>query len=47
LQLSRPPQQLPKVVLNPDVTDFFAFRDQDFSLEDYDPHPYIEAEVAV
>jgi hypothetical protein len=33
--------------LNPDVTDLFAFREKDFSLKDYDPHPYIKAEVAV
>ena len=47
LQLSRAPHPLPKVTLNPAVTDLFAFRDEDFSLEGYDPHPYIKAEVAV
>jgi thymidylate synthase len=47
LQLSLAPQPLPKVTLNPAVTDLFAFRDDDFSLEGYDPHPYIKAEVAV
>jgi thymidylate synthase len=29
------------------VADLFAFRDEDFSLEGYDPHPYIKAEVAM
>jgi thymidylate synthase len=29
------------------VTDLLAFRWKDFSLEDYNPHPHIEAEVAV
>ena len=47
LQLSRPPRQLPTVTLNPAVTDLLAFRFKDFSLRDYDPHPHIEAEVAV
>ncbi len=46
LQLSRPPRRLPKMILNPAVTDLFAFRYQDFALEGYDPHPHIKAEVA-
>jgi thymidylate synthase len=46
LQLSRAPRTLPKVILDPAVTDLFAFRDKDFSLKNYDPHPHIEAEVA-
>ena len=33
--------------LNPEVTDLFAFRFQDFNLEGYDPHPHIAAPVAV
>ena len=33
--------------LNPAVTDLFAFRYEDFVLENYDPHPSIKAEVAV
>src|SRR5215813_15450284 len=47
LQLSRPPRPLPKMTLNPAVTDLFAFRYVDFSLEGYDPHPHIKAKVAV
>ena len=47
LQLSRLPRRLPKMVLNPAVTDLFAFRYEDFSLEGYDPHPHIKAKVAV
>jgi thymidylate synthase len=39
LQLSRAPRPLPKMTLNPAVTDLFAFRYEDFSLESYDPHP--------
>ncbi|WP_321339259.1 thymidylate synthase [Breoghania sp.] len=47
LQLSREPRPLPKMLLNPDVTDLFAFRYEDFTLTDYDPHPHIKAPVAV
>jgi thymidylate synthase len=47
LQLSRPPRQLPRMVLDPAATDLFAFRYQDFSLHGYDPHPHIKAKVAV
>jgi thymidylate synthase len=47
LQLSRPPRALPKLRINPDVKDLFSFRYEDFSLEGYDPHPHIKAEVAV
>ncbi|WP_321502411.1 thymidylate synthase [Breoghania sp.] len=47
LQLSREPRPLPKMLLNPDVKDLFAFRFEDFTLTDYDPHPHIKAPVAV
>ena len=47
LQLSRAPRTLPKMQINPAVKDLFAFRYEDFSLEGYDPHPHIKAEVAV
>jgi thymidylate synthase len=47
LQLSRLPRPLPKMQLNPAVTDLFAFRYEDFTLTDYDPHPHIKAAVAV
>ena len=47
LQLSRAPRQLPRMVLDPAVTDLFAFRYEDFTLEGYDPHPHIKAKVAV
>jgi thymidylate synthase len=33
--------------LNPAVNDLFAFRFEDFELQDYDPHPHIKAPVAV
>jgi len=47
LQLSRLPKTLPTMRINPDVTDLFAFRFEDFELCDYDPHPHIKAPVAV
>jgi thymidylate synthase len=47
LQLARPPRRLPRMVLSPAVTDLSGFRYEDFSLEHYDPHPHIKAEVAV
>ena len=47
LQLSRAPRPLPRMMLDPSVTDLFAFRYQDFLLEGYDPHPHIRAKVAV
>jgi len=47
LQLTREPRPLPKLRLNPQVKDLFAFRYEDIVLEGYDPHPHIKAEVAV
>jgi thymidylate synthase len=47
LQLSREPKPLPAMKLNPEVKDLFAFRYEDFTLEGYEPHPHIKAEVAV
>jgi thymidylate synthase len=46
-QLSRDPRKLPVMKLNPEVTDLFAFRYEDFTLEGYEPHPAIRAPVAV
>ena len=47
LQLSRAPKTLPTMRLNPDVTDLFAFRYEDFTLEGYDAYPTIKAPIAV
>jgi thymidylate synthase len=46
-QLSREPRPLPRMHLNPEVLDLFAFRYEDFTLSGYDPHPHIKAPVAV
>ncbi len=46
-QLSRTPRALPNMRFNPEVKDLFAFKFEDFSLENYDPYPAIKAPVAV
>jgi thymidylate synthase len=46
-QLSRKPFPLPTMHINPEVKDIFAFRYEDFRLENYQAHPHIKAEVAV
>ncbi|MBM3350813.1 MAG: thymidylate synthase [Betaproteobacteria bacterium] len=46
-QLSRSPRALPTMHINPDVSDIFSFKYEDFTLENYDPHPAIKAPVAV
>ena len=47
LQLTRTPETLPQMLLNPEVKDLFAFRFEDFTLQNYHPQPHIKAEVAV
>ena len=47
LQLTREPRKLPVMKLNPAVKSLFDFQYEDFTLEGYDPHPHIKAEVAV
>ena len=47
LQLTREPRPLPRMIINPEVKDIFDFKYSDFTLEGYDPHPHIKAEVSV
>jgi len=46
-QLSREPRSLPIMKINREVKDIFDFTFDDFTLENYDPHPHIKAPVAV
>jgi thymidylate synthase len=47
LQLARDVRSLPRLVLDPSVTNLFDFRFEHVQLHGYDPHPHIKAEVAV
>lgn len=47
LQLTRDFRKLPTMKINPEVKSIFDFKFEDFTLEGYDPHPHIKAEVAV
>lgn len=47
LQLTRDFRPLPTMSINPNVTDLFDFKFEDFELKNYDPHPHIKAEVSV
>lgn len=46
-QLSREPRPLPILRINPAIDDIFGFSYEDFTLENYDPHPPIKAPIAV
>ena len=46
-QLTRTPGPLPTMQINPDVTDLFAFKYDDFHLIDYVAEPSIRAPIAV
>ncbi len=47
IQLSRETKELPVMTLNQNVTDLFQFGYEDFTLENYNPHPHISAPVAI
>lgn len=47
LQLSRDFRPLPTMKINPSVTNLFEFKFEDFTLENYNPHPSIKGAVAV
>ncbi|MCB0786457.1 MAG: thymidylate synthase [Flavobacteriales bacterium] len=47
LQLTREPRPLPTMRIDPTIKDLFAFRFEHFTLENYDPHPHIKAQVSV
>ena len=47
LQLSRDLRPLPTLKINPAVSSIFDFKFEDFTIENYNPHPHIKASVAV
>jgi thymidylate synthase len=47
LQLSREPRPLPNMKINPNIHSIYDFKYEDFTLENYDPHPAIKAPIAV
>ena len=47
LQLARELRPLPKMKINPKITNIFDFDFDDFELIDYNPHPHIKGKVAV
>lgn len=47
MQLGREPRALPRVRLNPDIRGILDFRYEDFTIENYDPHPHIRGAIAV
>ena len=47
LQLAREPRNLPTIKINSEVNNIFNFKFEDFTLENYDPHPHIKGKVAV
>ena len=47
LQLAREPFPLPAMRLHPRVKSLFDFTYEDFTLENYQPHPAIQAPIAV
>ena len=46
-QRHRTPRFRPTLQLNPEVRDLFAFQFEDITLEGYNPHPHIKAEISV
>jgi thymidylate synthase len=47
LQISREPKVLPNMKINQDIKSIFEFNFEDFSLENYDPHPHIKGAISV
>jgi len=46
-QLSRQPRSLPTLKINQERVSIFDFQYEDFTIENYDPHPHIKGDIAV
>jgi len=46
-QLLREPYPLPGLKINPQVTDIFDFKFEDFELTEYQAHPHIKAPISI
>ena len=46
-QLERTPRPLPIMLINKAVKSIFDFQYEDFTLQNYDPHPTIKAQIAI
>ncbi len=46
-QIARTPRPFPRLRLNLEVGDLFAFRYEDIAIDGYEPHPAIKAPIAV
>lgn len=46
-QLKREPRPFPKVKINPSIKNIDDFKFEDFTLQEYNPHPPIKGEITV
>ncbi len=47
LQLTREPRSLPKLIINPPITDIDNISSKSIRIEGYSPHPHISAPIAI
>jgi thymidylate synthase len=47
LQLTREPKALPQMKLNPAIKGIDDFKFEDFTLQNYDPHPHIKGDISI
>jgi thymidylate synthase len=47
LQLTREPYTLPQMKLNPEVSNIFDYKFEDFELTDYESHAHIKGAISV
>ncbi len=47
LQLTREPYKLPKMSINPEISDILSFKYDDFVLSDYVSYPHIKGDISV